>query len=46
MYDFIRAASIVPKLEVGNTEFNTDEILKGIKKAEKAESKTSEISML
>ena len=37
MYDFIRAASIVPKLEVGNTEFNTDEILKGIKKAEKAD---------
>ena len=34
MYDFCRVASVVPKILPGDTEFNTAEILKGIKKAE------------
>ena len=34
MYDFCRVASVVPKCEVGNTEYNTDEMLKRIKEAE------------
>ena len=34
MYDFCRVASVVPKVLPGDTDFNTEEILKGIKKAE------------
>ena len=30
MFDYIRVASAVPKISVGNTEFNTNEIIKKI----------------
>ena len=28
MFDYIRVASAVPKVSVGNTDFNTEEIIK------------------
>lgn len=37
MYDFIRAVCAVPKLKVGDTVFNTDEIIKKIRVAEDAD---------
>ncbi|MGN0173709.1 MAG: NAD(+) synthase [Acutalibacteraceae bacterium] len=34
MFDYIRVASAVPKISVGNTEFNTNEIIKKIEEAQ------------
>ena len=42
MYDFLRAASIVPRLSVGDVEFNTAEI---IKKAHEADKKGCDIML-